>query len=185
MTDGSEKRELLKAFDPNWHWLVRLGQEYGPDAVDLALSEAGGTKPHLPSADNFWRQLARTVRDKEIRARFNPTTYGYGQIALELGMTERQARRIVHNEQRRYKQAQEPEKNVKLHTEPHAALAAVARRYCVPVRTVLDALVRKVVDDDELMADVEAAVAGRSGVTVSDMFEANRTNNVRESESIC
>jgi len=185
MTDTTDKKKLLESFAPEWNPLVRLGQELGPEAVDRFLAEFGGTKPHHPSAQNFWGLLERAARDEEIRSRFNPVTCGYEQLALETGLDARQIRRIVHKEPRRRDSAREPERNVKMYNEPHEALSEIAKRYCLSVRCVLDILARRALADDELMAAVKREAGERSGVSVDDMFGTNRTNNVRESESIC
>lgn len=97
-------RDLLEQFDPEYNDLVAFAKECGPEALNKLLARLGGLKVHIPRPENFWHGLWRHIRDQDMRARFDGRNYG--TLAVEYGISEREARRIIHKPARQYSKSQ-------------------------------------------------------------------------------
>jgi len=83
---------------PMFDGLRALGEEFGFRAVEILLDEFGGTKPHHPSAQNFWGTLQRLARDRAICEKFDGRPDSYAELAAEFGLDPRQVRKILRRD---------------------------------------------------------------------------------------
>lgn len=150
--------ELIEQFDENYHPLVKVAKTAGIEAVKVLLEEAGGTKPHLPTWDNFQAILQREVRNGEIRAKFNGRNYD--QLEMQYGLKERQLREIIHGKARSYQRHNEPSKTIKVSDEHHEKLELLAEDYGSTVRAITDAVLTVALQHKDVHAALRKACGG-------------------------
>lgn len=150
--------ELLEHFDDDYNPLVKLAKAAGIDAVRLLLDEAGGTKPHLPTWENFIGSLQREVRNTEIRGRFNGRNYD--QLEMEYGIKERQLREIIHGKSRSYQRHKEPENTIKVDADHHERLELLASDYDRSIRAVTDVVLATALENDDVHTALRKAFGG-------------------------
>jgi len=78
--------------------LRTLGEAHGWRLVEIVLAEFGGTKPHHPSAKNFWATLERLARDRAICEKFDGRPDSYAELAAEFCLHPRQVRKILRHD---------------------------------------------------------------------------------------
>lgn len=158
LTDSEKMTELLEHFDDNYHPLVKVAKVAGVEAVQALLDEVGGTKPHLPTWENFTAILAREVRNESIRAAFNGRNYS--QLEIEYGLKERQLRQIIHGKPRNYQRHNEPTKTIKVSDEHHEKLELLAEDYGSTVRAITDAVFTAALEHKDIHAALRKACGG-------------------------
>lgn len=151
--------ELLEQFDDNYHPLVRLAKAHGIEAVETLLQEAGGTKPHLPTLENFTAQLQREVRNSNIREKFNGRNYE--QLGMEFGLGERQLREILHAKPRSYKKHKDTGHALKCSAEVHDQVTMLAGDYDTSVREFTDAVLTAALEHKDIHAALRKALGGQ------------------------
>lgn len=149
----SEREQLLDCFDGEYSPLVALAKQIGPEAIDKLLSELGGTKPHLPTSENFWSQLRREVRNESIRAQFRGDNIH--QLSLETGLCERQIRAIVNSNVRQYRRAKEAAKAVHVPDSAYDPYANLAMVYGVSVRALLACVLENALESEDVRKALE------------------------------
>lgn len=156
--DSSHCSELLDQFSPDYNDLVAYGQMHGVEALNGMLDILGGQKPHIPMRGNFWAGLAREIRDEEIRARHNGRNYQ--QLGLEYDLDERQVRRIVHREPRRYAQTGAPPRPMKVRESHHRQITRLAERYQRSLFDVLDTVLEAALQDEAISTRIAEQLGG-------------------------
>jgi transaldolase len=149
---------LLEHFDESYHPLVKVAKTAGIEAVQALLEEAGGTKPHLPTWENFQAILQREVRNEAIRDAFNGRNYD--QLEMEYGLKERQLRQIIHGKPRNYQRHNEPSKTIKVSDEHHERLELLAEDYGSTVRAITDAVLTAALEHKDVHAALRKACGG-------------------------
>lgn len=129
-------QDLLEQFDHEFNDYVAFAKEQGPEALNALLERLGGQKVHVPTLVNFWTGLQRQVRNEDMRARFRGNNYK--QLAIEYGVSEREARRIIHCAPRKYSPKTPPHRPVKLPDWLHAELAEIVDREGVTFSKALE-----------------------------------------------
>lgn len=146
---NEDVEQLLDCFSEEYSPIVAFAKRSGVDALRELTGELGGLKPHIPEFGNFVEALKREVRNEEMRARFNGRNYE--QLALEYGIQERQARKIISEQGRRYVW-HEKKAALKITLEHRAKIGAMAEACSAPSTAILEALLNIAFD----MPDVEA-----------------------------
>lgn len=91
--DPIDRGALLERFAAEQDPFVAIGQRFGVDALDAILGIFGAGTISVPSRENFWKRLERTLRDERIRAEF--TGHNHAELAERWDMTTRQVRNIL------------------------------------------------------------------------------------------
>lgn len=154
--DSSQCSELLDKFGDSYNDLVTFGKMHGVEALNGLLCMMGGQKAHIPMVENFWAGLKRTVRDEEIRAKFNGKNYH--QLGMDYELDERQVRRIVHGERRRYTPSADAPKVMKVSSSNYRAVTDIASRYGLSHIEALNVLLEIVTGMRNIDALVREAV---------------------------
>lgn len=134
--DSATCSELLEQFDDEYNDLVAFAKQHGPEALNALLDRLGGRKEHIPTPENFWAGLKRHVRNEDMRARFRGNNYK--QLALEYRVSEREARRIIHDEARTYAPKAEAPRVMKVAADKHQRLTDLAWQHGVSISALLD-----------------------------------------------
>lgn len=134
---------------PDLDLVTEFALLYGVDATRDLCAHFGGLKPHIPDYDNWVAKLRREVRNAEMRARFNGRNYD--RLALEYGLAERQARKIIHatSKKPRPQRREEKKSALKISRTNRDRLEALARQDGKPIGHVLDELVEEVLNQSQ------------------------------------
>lgn len=152
--DNSNCSELLAEFSDEYNELVAFGKQHGVEALDALLELLGGQKPHIPMRDNFWTGLQREIRNRSLRERFNGRNYG--QLAMEEHISEREVRRIIHSEERKYAPKETAPRPMKVSASHHDRICDLAERCNLSLYDMLDSLLARVLNDESLEEDLRA-----------------------------
>lgn len=142
---------LLDIFSEEDSELIELGKRIGSEHLNDVLDVFGGMKPHIPSADNFWRALERRKRDAEIKAAFKGNNLDALMEAYNL--TERRLRQILF-EGKKKRQGNGNAAPLKAGTEYHAEVLRLASDHGVTARTMCDVLLDVALKCPELVDEI-------------------------------
>ena len=127
MNTEINKTDILDVFTDDYNPMVFLAKQAGTEVADSFMQYCGGTKPHIPTTENFWLGLATEVRDVNIRNRFDGGNYE--QLGMEFDLGERQIRNIVHKEQRPQFRQADNAKALRFRPDVVGQLVKAAARY--------------------------------------------------------
>lgn len=144
-----DKQALLETLPAEFSPWVDLASTIGVARLEEVLQVFRGEKIHVASPENFWSNIARTLRNNEIRALFHPRDYGYERLACEFSgfmglstLSARHVREIIHAKQRPHNRKRKPERQAVIKVEPDqkSRIARLAQTTGLPQSAVLDAM---------------------------------------------
>lgn len=87
LQDATSRRDIRRVW-------IDLGKRIGADALALVFDYIGGSKVHVPTRAEFFRGIAREIRDARIMI-LRGQGKSVAEIAIELGMRENHVNVVV------------------------------------------------------------------------------------------
>lgn len=155
---ADDKKALLAQFGDDYSPLVELIRRLGPEQGEVVLEVLGGTKPHIPTAVNFWGSLSREVRDEMIRVRFRGNNLA--ELISEFGLSERQLRYILHGATHHKKPQKSYDKTLKISMCNHETLTLLANDFDCSLKQISDAMVTVVAGRMDVLREIRQHIDG-------------------------